>query len=135
PGMHPTIAHDIARDLPNVMTTPDLLGDYRNNSDAYLAHMAAVDLTWGSNRSTSQRGILFHKLIDQPGQDGNEARNAALSYLHYLHGTNPLGMVYLSNMYSAGAHHSVNEFYHSCLSNDSDLWDRVGESGYRQATD
>lgn len=133
PGVTPAIANDIRGDFANSMNTPDLLGGYRNNSGAYLAHMAAVDFTWGSNRSISQRGTLFHKLIDLPGQDGNEARNAALSYLHYLHGTNPLGMVYLSNMYSAGAHHSVNEFYHSWFSNDSDLWDRVGESVYGPA--
>src|SRR5690606_7820958 len=85
PGGTPAVASDIRGEYASAINTPDVLGGYRNNSGAHLAHMAAVDFTWGSNRSISQRGTLFHKLIDLPGQDGNEARNAALSYLHYLH--------------------------------------------------
>ena len=33
--------------------------------------------------------------------------------MHYLHGANPLGLVYLSNMGALGAERSVNEVYHS----------------------
>src|SRR5262249_31668955 len=36
----------------------------------------------------------------------------ALEYLHYLHGVNPLGLVYLTNMKSAGAENSVNTMFH-----------------------
>ena len=135
PGVTPATAQNIRADFINSMNpdNDDLLTAYRNNSGAYRAHMASNDFTWGSNRSISQRGTLFHKLIDLPEQNKEEAKNAALSYLHYFHGTNPLGMVYLSNMYSAGAHNSVNEFYHSWFANGSDLWDRVGESDYGPA--
>ena len=33
--------------------------------------------------------------------------------LHYFHGVNPLGMTYLTNMYSLGATRSANEIYHT----------------------
>ena len=44
------------------------------------------------------------------GRDA-EYRARALETLHYLHGVNPLGTVYLSNMYSLGATQSVNTVY------------------------
>jgi len=53
-----------------------------------------------------------------------------LRYVHYLHGTNPLGLVYLSNMGVAGAERSVNEFYHTWFGDGSAKWDRVGVSTY-----
>jgi hypothetical protein len=58
------------------------------------------------------------------------ADKAAQRYLHYIHGLNPLSLVYLSNMYNYGAYKSVNEFYHSWFTNGSALWDRVGVSKY-----
>ncbi len=61
------------------------------------------------------------------------ARRAAERYLHYLHGVNPLGIVYLSNMGPAGATHSVHEFYHSWFADGSAQWDRVGSSTYGPA--
>ena len=103
--------------------------------DPYGAYLGTSNFTWGSNRSMSRKGQTFHNLIDY--QLGNfntsEVRNAAMGYLHYLHGTNPQGMVYLSNMYSLGVHSSVNEFYHSWFTNGSALWDRVSESSYGPA--
>src|SRR5690606_41520369 len=87
-----------------------------------------------SNRTMSKKGSTFHNLVTfDLGADEAEARDAALGYLNYLHGMNPLGMAYLSNMYSAGAHSSVNEFYHSWFTNGSALWDRVGTSTYGPA--
>lgn len=133
PGVTPATANNIRSDYVNSMTTADLLTGYRNNNNPYRAHMAEQDFTWGSNRSMSQRGTLFFNLGNIAGQNVDEAKNAALGYLNYLHGTNPLGMAYLSNMYSAGAHSSVNEFYHSWFADGSALWDRVGVSTYGPA--
>lgn len=103
--------------------------------DPYGAYLGTSNFTWGSNRSMSRKGQTFHNLIDyQLGDfDSAEVRNTAMGYLHYLHGTNPQGMVYLSNMYSLGVHSSVNEFYHSWFTNGSALWDRVGTSTYGPA--
>ena len=62
-----------------------------------------------------------------------EHENAALGYLHYLHGVNPLGLVYLSNMGDAGAENSVEEFYHSWFADGSAEWDSVSGSTYGPA--
>ena len=107
----------------------------RNSEDPYSAYIGTSNFTWGSNRTISRKGLTFHNLIDYniSGTDSAEVRNAALGYLHYLHGTNPQGMVYLSNMYCLGVHSSVNEFYHSWFTNGSPLWDRVGTSTYGPA--
>ncbi len=45
--------------------------------------------------------------------------NAAEDYLHYLHGVNPFGMVYLSNMGIYGASKSVTKFYHGWFNDDN----------------
>lgn len=107
----------------------------RNAEDPYRAFIGTSNFTWGSNRTISRKGQTFYNLIDYNinGTDAAEVRNAALGYLNYIHGVNPQGMVYLSNMYSLGVHSSVNEFYHSWFTNGSALWDRVGTSTYGPA--
>jgi endoglucanase len=107
-----------------------------SNADGYRVSLGGDgNFTWGSNRSISRKGNSFYNLISYSlgNLNPNTAKNAALAYLNYLHGTNPQGMVYLSNMYSLGVHSSVNEFYHSWFTNDSELWDRVGTSTYGPA--
>jgi len=107
----------------------------RNGEDPYRAFIGTSNFTWGSNRTISRKGQTFYNLIDYniSGTDSAEVRNAAVGYLNYIHGVNPQGMVYLSNMYSLGVHSSVNEFYHSWFTNGSPLWDRVGSSTYGPA--
>ena len=107
----------------------------RNAEDPYRAFIGTSNFTWGSNRTIARKGQTFYNLIDYSinGTDAAEVRNAALGYLNYIHGVNPQGMVYLSNMYSLGVHSSVNEFYHSWFTDKSPLWDRVGTSTYGPA--
>ena len=69
--------------------------------DGYRAYIR--DYNWGSNSAKSSSGLLLKKM-------GNS--NAAEDYLHYLHGVNPFGMVYLSNMGIYGASKSATLFYH-----------------------
>ena len=59
--------------------------------------------------------------------------DAASGFLHYLHGVNPTGFCYLSNMGSFGAEKSVPEFYNSWFCDGSSLWDRTGVSAYGPA--
>lgn len=107
----------------------------RNSEDPFRAYIGTSNFTWGSNRTISRKGLTFNNLIDYKisGTDASEVRNAAAGYLNYIHGVNPQGMVYLSNMYSLGVHSSVNEFYHSWFTNGSALWDRVGTSTFGPA--
>src|SRR5262249_17721327 len=43
----------------------------------------------------------------------------------YIHGVNPLGLVYLTNMKSAGAEHSASTMFHGWFASSSARWRRV----------
>lgn len=111
-----------------VVNGADNMAAYTGNKDPYQAYIK--DYTWGSNSVKSAQGNMNQNLITYGMAGGIEtvAGDAAGAYLHYLHGLNPMGMVYLSNMYDYGAEKGVNEFYHTWFSNGSPLWDRVGTS-------
>ena len=78
--------------------------------DGYRAYIR--DYNWGSNSAKSTCGLFFDKMAEQPAADATAWRNAAEEYLHYLHGVNPFGMAYLSNMGRYGAEKSVTSFFH-----------------------
>ena len=85
--------------------------------DGYRAYIR--DYNWGSNSAKSTCGLFFDKMAElsmsgqsSAGADATAWHNAAEEYLHYLHGVNPFGMVYLSNMESYGSGKSVTSFYH-----------------------
>lgn len=106
---------------------------YIHRTDPYLAHLQVY--TWGSNSVKALQGLMYTDLITyEIDADLNaDALNAAAAYVHYIHGVNPLNLVYLSNMNAYGADNSVNEFYHSWFTDGSTKWDRVGESTYGPA--
>ena len=70
---------------------------------------------WGSNRDVASMGILNQLLMRHGIIEAEQESFAAksLEMLHYLHGVNPQGVVYLTNMYNHGADHCVNEAYHT----------------------
>jgi hypothetical protein len=72
---------------------------------------------WGSNQVKSNIGNANYNVLlyNADPVHVSSYKNRALSSLHYLHGVNPLGMVFLTNMYSYGAEHSANEMYHDWL--------------------
>lgn len=104
-----------------------------NKVDPYRAHLK--DYTWGSNNIKSMLGNMFYNVISYNVDPTKTAiaKEAALGYVHYLHGTNPLGMTYLTNMNSLGAENSANELYHTWFTDKSAKWDRVGTSTYGPA--
>ncbi|HEY3493749.1 MAG TPA: glycoside hydrolase family 9 protein [Polyangiaceae bacterium] len=130
PGATESVAGAIRAAYASALESDENLGAHRNGIDPYLAPLTTY--TWGSNAVKSHQGLVFHALVkyDFPDVDADEALAAAESYLHYLHGVNPLGLVYLSNMAGAGAERSANEFFHSWFADGSALWDRVGTSTY-----
>ncbi len=72
-------------------------------------------LHWGSNHVMARTGALYldaARLSASPG-DAAAYTARALDYLHYLHGANPMGKVYLTNMGAFGAESSVGEYYRS----------------------
>ncbi|HKE14827.1 MAG TPA: glycoside hydrolase family 9 protein [Kofleriaceae bacterium] len=130
PSATPAVAGDIRAIYLEAMDRGDNFPAQSEDRDPYFAFLGAY--TWGSNRSKSSQGNMFLDLesFAVPGADPAAARAAAARYLHYIHGVNPLGLVYLSNMGALGAESSVNEFYHSWFANGSALWDRVGTSTF-----
>jgi len=101
-----------------------------SHADPYFAFLDSY--TWGSNRTKSAKGIMFMDMVyyDIDPVSEQKATGAALRYVNYLHGVNPLSFVYLSNMYDYGAENCVNEFFHSWFRDGSSKWDRVGVSDY-----
>lgn len=116
----------------SVETSGDNLPRFTNKDDAYRAFLTDGNHVWGSNGVKSVKGSMFYNMVYYGINTTNEThyRNAAMAYLNYLHGVNPLGLVFLSNMENYGAENSVTEFYHSWFTNGSALWDKVGVSTY-----
>ncbi len=128
----------VATDIKNVYRNAMLNGSenfpaFNNKADPYMAHIK--DYTWGSNSIKCRQGSMFYNMIlyNVSDQHHEQARKAAIGYINYIHGVNPLNFVYLSNMYQYGAKNGVNEFYHTWFADGSPLWDRVGESEYGPA--
>jgi endoglucanase len=116
-----------------IVSGEDNMPAHMRLKDPYFAYIRGY--SWGSNSTKSSQGNMYYNIIyyDIDKKLDPAARDASLAYLHYIHGVNPLNMVYLSNMYSFGGDNCVNEFYHSWFCNGSEKWDRVGESVYGPA--
>lgn len=133
PGISPTVKTNILNKYKSAMEGADNFPAITGKKDPYLAHLK--DYTWGSNSTKSGQGLMYTSYIfyNVNSLKNAQAKEAAEVYIHYLHGVNPLNLVYLSNMYKFGAENSVNEFYHSWFTNGSAKWDRVGKSTYGPA--
>lgn len=93
-----------------------------NADDLYRSYMPDWSFHWGSNQVRAHYGnlnLMLNKYNINPESTGDRALYAEEA-LHYFHGTNPLGMVYLSNMYEFGAEKSVNEIYHFWFDNGTE---------------
>jgi hypothetical protein len=104
-----------------------MLAHHTGGEDAYRAWIDAY--YWGSNQAKSDNGNML-RAMQGYGWDGtNRAayRDAAAAYVHYLHGVNPLGQVYLSAMKRFGAERSAPEFYHGWFW-DGSPWDNADTS-------
>ncbi|HEX6224644.1 MAG TPA: glycoside hydrolase family 9 protein [Chryseolinea sp.] len=130
PGANAAIASQIRNTYKNSLNTADHFLAHSGKTDPYLAHINQYG--WGSNSLKALQGLIFTDLISygiDPARNA-EALQAAETFIHYIHGVNPLNMVYLSNMYDYGGDNCANEFYHTWFANGSALWDRVGTSTY-----
>ena len=85
-----------------------------NDLDAFRAYMPDDQYHWGSNQVKANYGNTnFDVVLSDLGiSDSTDYVNRAASTLHYFHGVNPLGMVFLTNMYEHGAENSANEMFH-----------------------
>jgi len=107
----------------------DNLPSFLNKTDAYRAFVRDDNYTWGSNESKAHQANMFFNMNHYGLNGANAAhfKNAGASFLHYLHGVNPTGYCFLSNMGMHGAEFSIPSLYHAWF-NDGTIWDEVGVS-------
>ena len=90
----------------------------RTASCGYLAFMYYYP--WGSLSIMSAKAWTFYYFAELGIVYGSHTaeshRNAAESYLHYIHGVNPFNMVFLTNMNDYGASRSTQNIYHAWFS-------------------
>jgi hypothetical protein len=82
--------------------------------DPYQSYMPDEQYHWGSNFVKANYGNTNYDVVlynISPNKD-DQYRVRALNSLHYFHGVNPLGIVYLTNMYDYGAEYTANEMWH-----------------------
>ena len=105
----------------------------RDDEDPYGAFTDGY--WWGSNGVKARRGSVYTQatLAGIGNRPVNDYLNAGSRYLHYLHGVNPMGKAYLSNMIGFGAENSVNSFYHAWFVDGSRDYDDVRTSKYGPA--
>jgi len=112
-GVSPRLSRKIKRDYKNQIL--NAYNGWPTIVDEESAYSAFVDgYWWGSNSVKARRGSVYtHAVLRQVGSEPSLSYlNAGLGFLNYIHGTNPNGKVYLSNMKAYGAENSVSSFYH-----------------------
>ena len=114
PLAKPALAKAIRADKAADVHAGNQIYGFNPDDDLYRAFLHEAQYHWGSNNPRANYGNTNLDAVtyglDIPYASSYRAR--ALGILHYFHGVNPLGMVYLSNMQSYGATTSVNEIYH-----------------------
>jgi endoglucanase len=129
PGATPSVVQSITSTFKSNIEGSNYFGVLAANKDPYLAYLQAY--TWGSNQNKAGQGNMFADVaafgIDTASAD--LATKYAERYVHYVHGVNPLELVYLSSMSAQGAESSVTRFFHSWFGHGTS-WDAVGVSKY-----
>jgi hypothetical protein len=114
PGATPEVAKSIREHfLANLWRASEAFQVFLQQGDPYRAPIK--DYTWGSNKGKTMQARLYQlaALRSSDPKLSEISLAAALEYAHYIHGVNPLGLVYLTNMAPAGASHSASTMWHS----------------------
>jgi hypothetical protein len=133
-GVKPRFAAKIKRDYEaNILNAYNGWPSIKNKTDAYGAFVDGY--WWGSNATKARRGSLYTQAViaGVGAESPTDYVNAAAGYVNYLHGVNPLGKVYLSNMRTYGAENSVNSFYHAWFKDGSKAFDDTRTSTFGPA--
>lgn len=82
--------------------------------DPFRSYMPDDQYHWGSNQTKANYGNMNYDPVMLGIHEAEHSAyiERALGAINYFHGVNPLGIVYLSNMYEYGAEFSANEMYH-----------------------
>lgn len=135
PGNDATVANDFLTSFENAAINNNWEDYYgSSNIDLYRCYMPNYYLGWGSNSQQSSMGNLnlnVNRFVTS-NSTPDSYRDKAAGHLHFLHGCNPLGKVFLSNMNNKGAENSADEIYHTWFSDGTDF-DNVNTSLYGPA--
>lgn len=125
PGVSVSVANHILTTYSNSLKTAgDHLAGFINKSDPYRAYLHANNYVWGSNQVKAREGIAMLNMLQYGLNGALEFTHPAAGYLHYLHGTNPMGLCFLTNMKDYGAENSAREMYHVWFG-DGTPWDNA----------
>lgn len=104
---------------------------FNEDEDLYRGFIPSWSYHWGSNQTKAHYGNLNMSLVHNGINTANisDYERAGAEMVHYFHGVNPLGLVYLSNMNGRGATRSCNEIYHTWFYHLTD-WDNAQTSLY-----
>ncbi len=126
-GISETVKNKIINTLKTAANKP---GDYAGKigRDGYRSFIK--EYNWGSNRYKSYYGLTFYLLADKSIEPDKSRlyTDAAQDYLHYIHGVNPFGFVYLTNMNRYGASNSITEIFHYWFNHNSEKWNKVSDT-------
>lgn len=127
PDATPAIADEIRATFEGGIGSDNNLGALANDPDPYFAFSYVY--VWGSNQVKADQGNLLMDaaIHDIAGPAADDALRAAERYVHYIHGVNPLSLVYLTNMEDYGSTKSVTQIYHAWFAHGSN-WDAEGTS-------
>lgn len=102
------------------------------SDDLYRAYLHDAQYHWGSHQVRANYGNTNVDAALYGLAGGSEAsmRTRALDTLHYFHGVNPLGTVYLTNMSAYGASSSLNAIFSVWFKVGSSQWGDVRSSTY-----
>jgi endoglucanase len=137
PGITSSVSTNIKSKFTNSMKTnnSDNLPAFTNKTDAYRAYLSDNNYTWGSNAVKSNQGNMFQDMLlyNLDATNNTNYLNASSGFLHYLHGVNPTGFCYLTNMSSYGGDNSITTIFHRWFADGSSDWDQTGVSTYGPA--
>ncbi len=110
------------------------LVSWNAETDAYRSFIESHHYGWGSNRVKSNNGNIMQNMLVYDIDAANAAAYADASeqYIHYMHGTNPLGLCMLTNMGAHNCENSLTEIYHGWFWDGTD-YDSASTSLYGPA--
>ncbi len=132
-GASDSVIDDIITRYSSSMNSNEInFSSFDNKIDPYMAHLDTY--TWGSNNIKAKKGLTFYNIKEytlNPSRT-EDAEKAAENYIHYIHGVNPMNLLYLTNMYAHGGDRCANQIYHAWFDDGTD-WDETGVSLYGPA--
>ena len=119
-GATASVVSDIHAKFAGGFGSANNLGATLNNSDPYLGFIYLY--VWGSNQNKSDQGnlLMANVAFAVDASKNADATRGAERYVHWMLGTNPLSLVYLTSMPGAyGLGHATTRIYHTWFANGS----------------